>query len=157
MASRHSGPLTAYRIADARNPLFDGRGAARWGGRWNSPGRLVIYAAASYAGALLEVLAHANIGIVPKHHAWIEVHIPHTVEVEEIAPADLPGWDAPDLVASRSFGDEWYDRGRTAVLLVPSLVARVECNVVINRAHAQFRKITASRPRPVIWDERLLR
>jgi RES domain-containing protein len=36
------------------------------GGRWNSAGKRVIYAAQTYAGALLEVLVHANLGIVPK-------------------------------------------------------------------------------------------
>ena len=62
MASRRKGPLRAYRIADVRQPIFDGNGAALYGGRWNSPGRRVIYAAETYAGAMLEKLAQANVG-----------------------------------------------------------------------------------------------
>ena len=50
--TRHS-PLSVYRVARAIHPLFDGRGAARFGARWTSPGRLAIYLAGSYAGALL--------------------------------------------------------------------------------------------------------
>jgi RES domain-containing protein len=59
------GPLTAYRIADRRHPIFDGAGAARQGGRWNAPGRHLIHASVSFAGALLEQLARANMGTSP--------------------------------------------------------------------------------------------
>lgn len=42
-------------------PLWDGTGAALVGGRWNSPGRPVIYGSLSYSCAMLEMLAHASI------------------------------------------------------------------------------------------------
>lgn len=84
MASRRSGPLRAFRVADRRHPLFDGSGAALHGGRWNSPGRRVIYAAQTYAGALLETLVHANIGRIPKHQAWIEILVPADIAIEEM-------------------------------------------------------------------------
>jgi len=45
------------------------------GGPWNSPGRRVIYAAETSAGAMLEMLANSNIGRMPKHHVWIEILI----------------------------------------------------------------------------------
>ena len=157
MASLRSGPLRAYRIADRRRKIFDGHGAALIGGRWNSPGRRVIYAAETYAGAMLEVLVHANIGKIPKTHSWIEILIRKGVRIEEVRPADTPGWDAPDQRASRRYGDQWYDEERTAVLLVPSLVARPERNIVINQDHPEFKRIRATAPKPVIWDERLFR
>lgn len=69
MGSRRRGPLRIYRIADGRKPIFDGRGAALYGGRWNFPGRYVIYAAETYAGALIEKLVHTNIGRVPHHQS----------------------------------------------------------------------------------------
>jgi RES domain-containing protein len=56
MDCRPDQPLTAYRIADGRHPLFDGTGAALFGARWNSPGKPVIYAASTYSGALVEIL-----------------------------------------------------------------------------------------------------
>jgi RES domain-containing protein len=68
-------PWRAHRIADRRHNIFDGEGAATFGGRWNSPGRRVIYAAQTYAGAMLEVLVNANIGRMPRQHAWIEIRI----------------------------------------------------------------------------------
>lgn len=155
MAFRHKGTWPAYRIADRRHTIFDGQGAAIYGGRWNSPGRRVIYAAESYAGAMLEVLASANIGRVPKYHAWIEILIGEEVSVEELDARKVRRWDAPDQRASRMFGDKWYDEKRSTVLIVPSTVARLERNVVINQEHSGFRTLRASKPKPVIWDERL--
>ena len=155
MASRPEAPLRVYRIADRRRKIFDGQGAFLIGGRWNSPGRRVIYAAETYAGAMLEVLAHANIGKLPKSHSWIEILIGKGVRIEEVHAPGLPGWDSPDQRASRRFGDRWYDEGRTAILIVPSLVARPERNIAINQEHSDFRRIRATAPKPVIWDARL--
>jgi RES domain-containing protein len=155
MDFRRSGPLRAYRIADRRHRIFDGAGAAIHGGRWNSPGRRVIYAAETYAGAMLEALAHANIGRLPKTQVWIEILIGNSVRIEELDGSDLPGWQASNQRASRNFGDRWYDERRTAVLLVPSIVARPEHNIAINQEHPDFTKIRATAPKPVIWDQRL--
>ena len=157
MVSRLDEPLRVYRIADSRHPIFDGAGAAALGGRWNSPGRRVIYASETYAGALLEKLAHTNIGRVPSNQVYVEIEIPESVEIEILDSAGLPGWDQAGRQASRSYGDAWYDEQRSAVLLVPSMITRVERNVVINGNHPLFPKIKASEPRPVIWDERLFR
>ena len=146
MASRRSGPLRAFRIADMRRTIFDGSGAILYGARWNSPGRRIIYAAETYAGALLEILVHAS-GSVPKSQGY--------VEIEEITQDDLPRWDAPSFEASRAFGDRWYDERRTPVLIVPSLVTRVERNVLINQEHPEFPLIRATQAVAVRWDARL--
>ena len=150
--------MRAFRIADRRHPIFDGTGAKLTGGRWNSPGRPVIYAAETFAGALLEVLVHANLGRVPRTHAVIEITIPESVSIETVRPEAIPGWDAPDQIASREFGDHWLQELRSAVLLVPSFVARGhERNVLINPAHYDFSRIIASEPEGLLWDERLFR
>jgi RES domain-containing protein len=156
MASLYKGPLRAYRIAHARFELFDGTGAAFGGARWNSKGQRVIYASESYATALLETLVHSNLGRVPKGFAFIEIDIPKEVEIEEITADDLPGWDAPDCIASREFGGRWYDERRTAVLVVPSVASGGrQRNVLVSQGHSQFRLLTASKPQPVKWDARL--
>jgi RES domain-containing protein len=148
-------PLLAYRIADGRHPLFDGTGASLYGARWNSPGRPVIYAATTYAGAMLEILVHAGIGSVPRHTQWIEIKIPAGVSRECPEPAAFPGWDDEDCLASRAFGDAWLSELRSAVLLVPSVVTRRERNLLINPAHPDFPLLVASAPLPVQWDRRL--
>lgn len=55
----------------------------------------------------------------------------------------------------RAFGHRWYTEGRSAVLLVPSVVARMERNVVINAAHEEFGRMKVGLETPVWWDERL--
>jgi len=148
-------PLLAYRIADGRRPLFDGTGASLYGARWNSPGRPVIYAATTYAGAMLEVLVHAGINSVPRHTHWIEINIPPGVSRECPEPNAFPGWDDENCVVSRAFGDAWLSEQRSAALLAPSVVTRRERNLLINPAHPDFPRIVATAPSPVEWDQRL--
>ena len=154
MASPRSGPLRAFRIADMRHPIFDGRGAMLHGARWNSPGRLVIYASETYAGALLEILVHGS-GSVPRSQGYVEIEIPAGLSIETISPDDLPHWDSASFETARAFGDRWVDQRRTPVLIVPSVVTRVERNILINQEHPDFARIRASRPLPVRWDKRL--
>jgi RES domain-containing protein len=148
--------MIAYRIADARHPVFDATGAMLHGGRWNSPGSRVIYAAETYAGALLEVLVHSNLSRPPKNHRVVRIEIPATLQVETVAQAGVPGWDAEDAVASRAFGDEWFRSRRTAVLRVPSVITQGrEHNLVLNSDHPDFQLIHAGTPETVHWDSRL--
>jgi RES domain-containing protein len=146
----------AWRIADGRFDPFSPVGASLVGGRWNSPGLGVIYASRSFAGAMLECLAHAGIGRVPRTHVAVEIAIAAAVSVEQHDERSLPrGWDHSDLRVARAFGDAWIRERRAAVLVVPSVVARREGNVLLNPQHPDFNKIVSSRPEPVIWDARL--
>ncbi|MET0962145.1 MAG: RES domain-containing protein [Noviherbaspirillum sp.] len=148
--------MQIVRIADSRHPVWDGTGAMLVGGRFNSPGRAVIYGALNFAGAMLEVLVHARIGKVPRHHVFVLAEVPAEVSVERAGPDALPaGWDTPELEIARAFGDRWVSEARSAVLLVPSVVARGEWNAMVNPAHADAPRIVVSPPRPVIWDARL--
>jgi RES domain-containing protein len=144
--------MKAFRIADRRHPVFDGAGARLLGGRWNSPGMAVIYASETFAGAILEVLVHANLGRLPKTHACVEITIPDDVAAETVDSLSM------NMKKSQAFGDQWIKGRRTAVLLVPSIVTGGrERNVVINPAHPEFLRITASHPFEVAWDARLFK
>ena len=148
--------MRIYRIADGRHPLWDGTGAMLVGGRFNSSGRPVIYGATSYAGAMLEVLVHARIGKVPNTQLVVEAEVPEGTAVERAAAPSLPAdWDAPDSISARTYGDAWLAERRTAILLVPSVVAREEWNVLVNPAHPLAASIVVGVPRPAVWDERL--
>jgi RES domain-containing protein len=150
--------MIAYRIADARHPIFDATGATLHGGRWNSRGFRAIYAAETYAGALLEVLVHSNLSEPPKNHRVIRIDIPDEVEIETVSSTELPDWDAEDMRTSRDFGDRWIQENRTAVLRVPSVItAGQENNLLLTTLHPQFSLIEAGAPKPVNWDERLFR
>ena len=148
--------MRIFRIADQRHPIWDGTGAALMGGRWNSPGRPVIYGALSFAGAMLEVLVHSNIGRVPTTQRCVEVEVPEEVPVERLGPDALPpGWDAPSSIAARALGDRWLAEARSAVLLVPSVVARMEWNALVNPQHPAAALLRPGTPQPVVWDRRL--
>jgi RES domain-containing protein len=148
--------VIAYRIADARHPIFDATGAMLHGGRWNSRGLRVIYAAETYAGALLEVLVHSNLSQPPKNHKVIRIHVPDKVVMETLSITELPDWYAEDMRASRAFGDRWIRESRTAVLRVPSVITMGrENNLLFNPLHPQFTLIKAGGPEAVDWDERL--
>ena len=70
-------------------------------------------------------------------------------------PAHLPGWDDISREASRAYDDAWQTSRRSLLLLVPSVVARMARNVLINPEHAEFPRITHSLHQPVWWDRRL--
>ena len=147
--------MIAYRIGSRRHAIFDGAGAAEYGARWNSPGRSVIYAARSLSLAMLEQLAHTEIGRLPRAHAYIEITIPDSLSIETLPLRDVAGWSADDLARSRAYGDRWLAERRTGILLVPSVIVPIEHHVLINPSHADFAQVVASVPRNVNWDKRL--
>ena len=148
--------MRCFRIGDARFPLLDGTGARLHGGRWNSPGRGVIYTAETYAGAILEVLVHANLERLPRTQAVLAIEIPDDLAGERLAASDLPGWNAPNQAVSRAFGDRWLAEARSAVLMLPSLVTQGhELNLLLNPSHPEFARIRVAGTEPVVWDERL--
>ena len=95
-----------YRIADSRHAPESGEGARLHGGRWNSPGRAVIYACETQTGAMLEKLVHTN-GRVPKHQVCVTFEAPDSLEVTTLDARTVKDWAAADMIASRKAGDAW--------------------------------------------------
>jgi RES domain-containing protein len=63
----------------------------------------------------------------------------------------------PDGWGKEVPGDPCLGERRTAVLVVPSVVANgLERNVMINPAHKDFAKIACTEPRSVEWHQRFL-
>ncbi len=144
-----------WRIATGRFPGLDGRGAALIGGRWNSPGRPLVYASTRLSLAMLELLVRLPLGEAPRDLVRIRIVVPDNAPVEELRPEALPGWNAADRVASRTFGDAWLEELRSLVLLVPAIAVAHERNALINPRHPAFARISTDPPMPVAWDERL--
>jgi len=150
--------VDAYRISSPAHPLLDGKGAAGTDdARWNSKGRYIIYAAEHYATALLEKAAQLNSVKIPRTLVYVRINVPPDATVEEVRLGDVPGWDSDDKTASQGFGDHWYDEQRSLILLVPSLAAPgLERNVLINRWHPQFGRLTSSDAEPIRCHPKLL-
>lgn len=149
-------PLTAFRIGDPAGeyPIWDDGGARLTSGRWHEAGARVIYACEHYSTAMLEKLVHYQ-GEMPPHQHFIQITIPAGTSYE-VANGDLiDGWAHPAGDAARQFGRAWYREGRSAILIVPSVVARMERNIVVNTTHAQFAGVRTGLETPVWWDDRL--
>lgn len=148
--------IRCYRIGDPTGtyPIFDASGSKLYPGRWNTPASPIIYTSEHYSTAMLEKLAHGS-GRLPPNQHFIEIAIPNGVSYELLTPAHLPGWDHIAGAASKAYGVAWQQSKRSLLLFVPSVVARLEKNILINPDHSEFPKITCGLHQPVWWDARL--
>jgi RES domain-containing protein len=150
--------LRCYRIGDPAGafPIFDAAGSTLAPGRWNTRGSPVIYAAEHYSTGLLEKLVRGSGGLPPNQH-FVEIIVPRGVSYEMVSVESLSGWDATPPVVSRAFGEKWQNERRSLILIVPSIVARLENNILINPSHGEFHQIEVSLHKPVFWDRRLFK
>lgn len=134
---------------------MDGVGAAAFGGRWNSVGRRVVYASLGFGGALIEQLVHAGIGRLPPR-VYVTIVIPSGVQICELSADALRGWDDDSFAVSRRAGHVWLDASHAVACITPSKAAApFERNVLINPAHAAIGSLRISKPRALVWDDRL--
>lgn len=148
--------IRCYRIGDPAGeyPIFDAEGSKIAPGRWNTADTPLMYASEHYSTAMLEKLVHGN-GRLPPNQHFIEITLPNGLSYEVVTKDSLPRWHEPNFISSRDFGEQWARDSRSAVLFVPSVVARMEQNILINPAHHEFNKISHGLHRPVWWDSRL--
>ncbi len=151
-------PMRAYRIGDARGefPVWSAEGARRTAGRWHEYGAAVIHASRNYSTAMLEMLVGWR-GCEPPNQHFVEAVIPAGASYEVVTADVLPGWHLENRDASQRFGRDWYQERRSVILVVPSVVARRESNVVINTRHPEYEglDIEIGLETPVWWDRRL--
>jgi RES domain-containing protein len=151
---------TAWRIVKATRArsAFDGEGARRHGGRWNSPGLRLVYTAESVSLAALELLVHLQSSRLLAAYALVPARFDSAL-VEAVAARDLPPrWrEYPAPVELQEIGDRWARSRPTAVLQVPSSVVPMESNFLINPDHPDFSRIEVGTPEPFELDPRLRR
>ena len=157
-------PTVAWRVAvDTPDFLADdlrGEGARRTGGRWNSPGRAVVYAAQHISLACLETMARLCKGALPMNHYLIRLDIPVEAWADRQAVAShaLPlGWECvPPGRVSRGIGDTWLAEATAPILVVPSVLIPEEHNVLLNPQHPALSTLQAVKVRRWHYDPRLL-
>lgn len=152
--------IRAYRLCKTRHAAtaFSGEGARINGGRWNSPGKAVVYTASSLSLATLEVLVHLeDPEVFGNLFSWASLEIPpytlETLPLETLAA----GWNNDSSRISRAIGDAWLRETRSAALAVPSAVTPGEWNYLLNPAHPDLPKILIGPPQTFRPDPRLLR
>ena len=135
---------------------FDGEGARQYGGRWNSPGTAVVYAAQSESLAALELLVHLQASQLLSSYSTLAVDFEDSlveVCVASALPSDWNEYPAP--TGLQELGDRWVCENRSAILQVPSAVIPTEAIYVLNPNHPDFRRIAIGPPTPFRFDPRL--
>jgi RES domain-containing protein len=130
-----------YRLVKDRYAAqaFDGKGARLGGGRWNSKGVAVVYAADSIAPAALELLVHLHRHEILSRYRLFGLDIPDE-DLLSLDPRDLPpDWRAdPAPTSTARIGDGWAASRESLALAVPSVLVPTQQNVLINPAHSRF-------------------
>jgi RES domain-containing protein len=148
----------AWRIVKAVHAAaaFTGLGAKLAGGRWNSPGATVVYAAGSIALGVLEILVHVGYEEVVERYVAFEVSFDEAL-VKTLIPAALPrNWrKSPPPVSIQRIGDAWIANRESPILRVPSAVVPTEWNFLLNPNHPDFGQIAIGPKQTLRLDRRL--
>ena len=150
--------MKLFRIAKARHiEDLTGEGARLNANRWNEKGTAVIYTSQSLSLAALEYLVHLPIVLAPALMYRI-FEVPDEVKFSRVRTSSLPrGWNAmPFQDETSRMGSAWVKGGKTLMLRVPSVIVPGEFNFILNPGHLAFGKVKPGRPRPFIFDERIL-
>ncbi len=151
--------MQVFRLARyTRRYDLSGYGAYLYGGRWNLPGRALLYTAELRALALVEALVHFPLEDLPNDMYLLALEVPDNLSREELKTSELPAdWQRiTQLQPTAVLGDAWLRSGRSLALRVPSVIVPQEHNLLLNPAHPEFREVRlASEPELFTFDERL--
>ncbi len=115
--------MRLYRLGGSAFPIWDGGGAAAYGGRWNPPGMPVIYAAGTLSLAMLERLVQRqDLG----NTLMVVADIPPALAIEDLLEHPPPNWRALGSPEAAAAGGEWLASRRTPLLPVPSAMVAMK-------------------------------
>ena len=116
-----------------------------------------------YAGTTIEICALEKFvhlaGAPPPPLVLVAIDVPDEAALAlRPATADLPAGcaDMPVSESAQQFGQRWLAATRQLMLLVPSVIIPEATNVVINPAHAAYRRIRLEIVREFHFDARML-
>ena len=115
----------------------------------------MLYCATSESLAMLELRVHSP-HPYPRTRWKFALEVPEDALTTIEAEALPRGWNSlPPGPASRRIGDAWVAENETLGLLVPSVVASDEKNLVLNPSHARFKEVRVLTKRRIVLDKRL--
>ena len=138
-----------------------GEGSSMTGGRWNSPGRLMLYTSSHLSLSVLEVFVHIAPDLrddLPDLTAVCLV-VPDDAGVRTVSDAQFREFmaNAALLAACQAFGDTWLAAGVDLILAAPSVIVPEELNVMLNPAHPRMHEVAIVSARRFRFDPRLVR
>ena len=136
--------IQAYRLVKRRQSAtaFDGEGARRFGGRWNSKGQACIYLTSSISLGHLEIMVHISDYQILRQYAVLSLDLEARdmmVLPDDALPNDWRKYPAPSSTAV--IGDEWLAGHESAALSAPSVIVPPERNYLLNPRHPHFTSI----------------
>ena len=111
-------------------------------GRWNSKGKLVLYASENIATSLLEnIIYRTGTGFNNDYKIMVIYHPEE--HIEQIITSNLPqDWRSMESYDQlQKIGDSWYDEQRSLCLKVPSSILPDNYNVIFNTTHPEFKNV----------------
>jgi RES domain-containing protein len=140
--------MIAWRLCRRPHADLTGDGARLFGGRWNRPGRPVVYLAEHPALAALEVRVHLDLPfeLLPADYVLLRVAVPDSSTISTEAPAD-----------SVALGDAWLTAAKSAVLRAPSALVPHAWNLLLNPRHPDAGEACVQEIEPFNFDPRLWR
>jgi RES domain-containing protein len=119
----------------------------------------MVYTAEHLSLAMVEYLAHLDPDRPPTDLVLAKAEIPDDVSRARWTADDLPldwrRYPAPEILAD--LGSDFVKQEKAAIMIVPSALATVENNWLLNPAHSDFRRIRVLDTEPFQYDPRLLR
>ncbi len=137
---------------------FDGEGASICGGRWNSKGTAMVYAASTRALAILELLVHLEDSYIAQQNFVIfraTINDSYIMDLGKGLPND---WQSDIIpLSTQAIGDDWARQQASAVLEVPSAIIPEEKNYLINPLHSDFKRLMIDKAQSLLFDPRLVK
>jgi RES domain-containing protein len=133
--------------------MFNGVGAAKFGGRWNSKGTPMAYTSQHLSLATLELLVHLAPQDIGTSFVCASAEISEDIQIETIDP-QICQRSAAEL---KTFGDRWVESNRSLVLCVPSAIIPTENNYLFNPNNFDFDRIIFNPPQEFKLDSRFIK
>jgi RES domain-containing protein len=152
--------MKVYRLARQKHATpLSGKGAAKYGARWNPVGVELIYTAQNRSLAMAEVAVHLTLATLPEDYMMITIDIPDDIKVKQLTEVDLPAdWqEFPHPASNQAIGRDFVTENEYCVLIIPSVVTQGDFNVLINPNHINFSKITFTSIDKFPFDKRIFK
>jgi RES domain-containing protein len=149
--------MILYRIS---NQLYSqditGKGAALFGGRWNSKGNHALYLSSHRSLAILEILVNYNYEQL-MHTAFdiVSVEIKNSKSIESLKSLESNWRYLPKY--TKEIGDHFLMDKSKFMLKIPSAIIETEYNYMLNPDHIEFKKIKIINVSPLKLDNRLIK
>lgn len=151
--------MLVWRIAREihADTTLEGIGGLLVAGRWHRRGHPILYTSSSAALAALEVLVHVEPLQAPDDLRLLGLELPDGLAIETLDLKQLPDdWQSlPAPVSTQSIGSAWLERQSSVAQRVPSVVVRMESNVLLNPRHPEMAMVRISSNEAFRFDSRL--